>query len=196
MNGNGASASIEGFVYVTMSSIAQACIAFVSANLGAGKWRNIKKSVLYSCAYVCLFGISVGAVATLLGRQLLSIYLNVPEAIEEGYSRLVVICLTYFLCGLMDVMAYSVRGIGYSVLPTIVSLCGACGFRILWIYTIFRISAMHSLQGLAISYPISWVLTFAVHLIVFIVLYTKKKRSYSQAEEEKEIIQETAEENN
>ena len=94
----------------------------------------------------------------------------------------------------MDVMAYAIRGVGYSILPTIVSLLGACGFRILWIYTIFRISAMHSLQGLAISYPISWALTFVVHLIVFIIVYRKKKRQYEQLTVQEEIIPETPEE--
>ncbi|MDE7439344.1 MAG: MATE family efflux transporter [Clostridia bacterium] len=194
VDGNGASGSIEGFVYVTMNSVAQACIAFVSANFGVGKWQNIKKSVLYSALYVCIFGISVGVIATIFGKSLLAIYLNKPEAIEVGYSRLRIICLTYFLCGLMDAMAYAVRGIGYSLLPTIVSLCGACGLRILWIYTIFKISSMHSLQGLAISYPVSWLLTFAVHLIFFIVLYIRKKRLSNIAETE--IIAETSEENN
>lgn len=189
MDGNGAAGSIEGFIYVTMNSVAQACIAFVSANFGAGKWQNIKKAVLYSAAYVCIFGISVGAIATIFGKPLLSIYVNKPEAIDAGYSRLIIICLTYFLCGLMDVTAYAVRGIGYSILPTIVSLCGACGFRILWIYTVFTMDSMHSLQGLTISYPISWILTFAVHLIVFTVMFTKKKRNYTP-----ENIQETAEE--
>ena len=196
MDGNGAAGSIEGFVYVTMNSVAQACIAFVSANFGAGKWDNIKKAVWYSAAYVCIFGITVGGLVTIFAKPLLSIYLDNAEAIEAGYSRMLIICLTYFLCGLMDVMAYAVRGVGYSILPTIVSLCGACGFRILWIYTIFKISSMHSLQGLVISYPISWALTFAVHLTVFIVLFAKKKREYEQSRAEEEIIPQTVEENN
>ena len=194
MDGNGAACSIEGFVYVSMNSVAQACIAFVSANFGAGKWDNIKKIVLYSFVYVCIFGLSVGGLVTILGKPLLSIYVSTPEKISVGYSRLIVICLTYCLCGLMDVMGYSVRGIGYSVLPTIVALLGACGFRILWVYTIFRLSAMHSLQGLAISYPISWALTFAVHSTVFIILYRKKKREYEQSRVQDEIIPQTAEE--
>ena len=196
VDGNGAASSIEGFVYVTMNSVAQACIAFVSANFGAGKWQNIKKAVWYSVAYVCIFGLSVGGIVTILGKPLLSIYLSDPEKIAVGYSRLIVICLTYLLCGLMDTMAYAIRGVGYSILPTIVSLLGACGFRILWIYTIFRIDAMHSLQGLAISYPISWALTFSVHLLVFIILYRKKKREFAQSEDKEQIIEQTAEENN
>ena len=201
MDGNGAAGSIEGFVYVTMNSVAQACIAFVSANFGAGKWGNIKKAVWYSFTYVFIFGLSVGGLATIFARPLLSIYLSNPEAIEAGYSRMLIICLTYFLCGFMDVMAYAIRGIGYSILPTIVSLLGACGFRILWIYTVFKIDAMHSLQGLVISYPISWALTFAVHLTVFIILYRMKKREFnrSRVQDEtmqEEIIPQTAEEIN
>ena len=196
VDGNGAASSIEGFVYVTMNSVSQACIAFVSANFGAGKWGNIRKSVWYSVAYICAFGISVGGLAAIFGKQLLSIYLNNPEAIDVGYSRLIIICLTYFFCGLMDLMAYAVRGIGYSVLPTVVALLGACGFRILWIYTIFRIDAMHSLRGLTISYPISWALTFAVHLTVFIILYKKEKRIFDQSKANEEIMEQTAEEIN
>lgn len=198
MDGNGAACSIEGFVYVTMNSVAQACIAFVSANFGAMKWRNIKKSVMYSVIYVCIFGITVGGLATVLGKFLLSVYIDDAEAISVGYSRLIVICLTYFLCGLMDVMAYAVRGIGYSLVPTIVSLCGACGFRILWVYTVFPVDAMHSLQGLSVSYPISWFLTFAVHLVVFIVLFIRKRRYFDSVKEaeDSEIIEESVEENN
>ena len=196
VDGNGAASSIEGFVYVTMSGVSQACIAFVSANFGAGRWDNIKKTVWYSVGYVFIFGLSVGGLAAIFGRQLLGIYLNNPDAIELGYSRMLIICLTYFFCGLMDLMAYAVRGVGYSLLPTIVSLLGACGFRILWIYTIFRLDAMHSLQGLTISYPISWALTFAVHLTIFIIMYRKKKREYEQSRAGDEIIPQTVEENN
>lgn len=175
VDGNGAACSIEGFVYVTMNSVAQACIAFVSANFGARKWENIKKCLRYCVGYVCLFGITVGVIVTLLGKVLLSIYLpKNPEAIEIGYTRLVIICLTYFTCGLMDTFAYSLRGIGYSLLPTIVSLCGACGSRILWIYTVFLLEPFHSLQGLAISYPISWVLTASTHFMLFAILFAKK----------------------
>ena len=98
----------------------------------------------------------------------------------------------------MDVMAYAVRGIGYSLVPTIVSLCGACGFRILWVYTVFPVDAMHSLQGLSVSYPISWFLTFAVHLVVFIVLFIRKRRYFNSVKEaeDSEIIEESVEENN
>ena len=135
MDGNGASSSIEGFVYAAMNSVAQACLAFVSANFAVGNWRNIKKVALYTTLLVLIFGLSGGILVAVFGRQLLAIYVGNPDAIQVGYSRLILISLTYFTCGLMDVFAYSLRGMGYSLTPTIVSLCGVCGVRIIWIYT-------------------------------------------------------------
>lgn len=186
--GNGAACSIEGFVYVTMNSVAQACIAFASANVGAGKWQNVKKIVWYSTFYACLFGTVSGGLVTLVAKPFLYLYTKDPIAIDIGYERLLIICLTYFSCGLMDVFGYAVRGVGYSILPTIVTLCGACGTRIFWIYTIFNLSSMHGLLGLSISYPVSWFLTFVVHAIVFIIVFKKKKKYYESNKEQQEIV--------
>lgn len=181
VDGNGASSSIEGFVYTAMNSVAQTSVAFVSANFGCNNWKNIKRSFVYCLTYVFLLGMGMGALAIAFGKPLLGIYLpQNPAAVEIGYSRLVLICLTYYLCGMMDVVAFSLRGIGYSTLPTIVSLCGVCGMRILWIYTVFVQEQFNSLQGLMISYPVSWLLTFAVNFTLFAILYAKKHKRYKQ----------------
>ncbi len=173
MDGNGASSSLEGFIYTAMNSVAQGCVAFVSANYGAQKRQNIKKSILYAILLVLCMNFTVGILILLLKDPLLRLYIHTDKALEAGSQRLYIIALTYFLCGFMDVFAYALRGIGYSVLPTIVSLCGACGLRIIWIYTIFKQDAFHSISGLAISYPISWIITAGVHLICFIILFKK-----------------------
>ena len=91
--------------------------------------------------------------------------------IQYGVMRLSIICTTYFLCGMMDVIVGSLRGMGYSIMPMLVSLTGACLFRVVWIYTVFQ--QYRSLETLYISYPISWLLTFMVHLICFFVVYSK-----------------------
>ena len=180
VDGNGAASSIEGFVYVSMNSMSQACIAFVSTNYGACNFRNIKRVVSYAILYVCIFGMTVGGLATLVARPLLGLYLNDPQSIEIGYSRMLIICITYFMCGIMDVLGNSLRGIGYSLLPAITSLCGVCGLRIIWIYVVFPLPQFHNLAWLAGSYPISWVLTAAVHLVCFVLLYHKKSSANRQ----------------
>jgi putative MATE family efflux protein len=175
VGGNGAAGSLEGFIYISMNSIAQSCVAFVSANYGAQKKENIKKSIIYSSGLVILMNLIVGAIVLVFQNQLLGLYVHTEEAMEAGRQRIIIIALTYFLCGLMDVLANSLRGIGYSVLPMIVSLAGVCGIRIFWIYTIFPMENFNNIQSLSVSYPISWIVTASIHLICFILMFKKIK---------------------
>ena len=99
------------------------------------------------------------------GRRLLAVYNSNPEVIAWGMLRMKVLFTTYFLCGMMDTMVGSIRGLGYSILPTLVSLTGACGLRVIWIFTIF--AAQRSLAILYLSYPISWAVTAMAHMICF-----------------------------
>ena len=102
---------------------------------------------------------------------LLSIYNTDPQVIQYGMLRMEIICLTYFTCGIMDVMVGCLRGLGYSIMPMIVSLAGACGIRVLWIFTVFQWD--RTLTMLYISYPVSWMITAAVHIICFLVIIRK-----------------------
>ncbi len=171
MAGNTAASNIEGFVYTSMNALYQAATSFTSQNVGARKTERVVP-VLFSClGIVTAVGLVLGGIAIGFGNQLLGIYSSDPVVIKYGLERLRVVCLTYFLCGLMDVSCGSIRGMGYSVTPTIVSLTGACGLRILWIYTVFR--ADHTLFNLYLSYPISWFVTFVVHIICFVVFYRR-----------------------
>jgi Na+-driven multidrug efflux pump len=168
MAGNAAAANLEGFVYVAMNAFHYTALSFVSQNFGAGKKERINKVVFLCMGFVTAVGLLLGNVFYFFGHQLLSIYSSDPEVINYGIIRMSYICVTYFLCGLMDTMVGSLRGLGYSVMPMIVSLIGACLLRIVWINTVFRLSP--TLQMLYVSYPISWALTFMVHVICYIVV--------------------------
>ena len=85
-----------------------------------------------------------------------------------------IIMISYFTCGTMDVCVGALRGLGYAVTPMIVSLLGACGLRIVWIYSLFRV--YRTLECLYLSYPVSWILTTIVHVICFIVLFGRSKK--------------------
>ena len=87
----------------------------------------------------------------------------------------------YFICGMMDTMVGTLRGMGYSVMPMLVSLTGAFLFRVVWIYTVFR--QHRTLETLYVSYPISWTLTFLAHLICFVVAYRKVKKMWQGLDE-------------
>lgn len=180
MAGNTAGSNIEGFVYTAMNSFYQASISFTGQNYGAHKFRRIGKVLLYCEGLVILVGLIMGNGAYLLADKLLLLYSDDPEVIAYGVRRIAYICIPYFLCGMMDVIVGSLRGIGCSLLPMFVSLTGACVFRVIWIYTVF--AKVHTLPCLYLSYPISWALTFSVHLICFLVLYRRLRKNNQDSE--------------
>ncbi len=171
--GNAAAGNLEGFVYMAMNSCAQASISFVSQNYGAKRVNRIPRVLLTCAACVTVVGLVMGLGFQLGSRQLLSIYTSNLSAIGFGVIRMTYICSIYFVCGLMDVLAGTMRGIGYSLLPTVVSLIGACALRIVWIFTVFR--AFRSLETLYIAYPVTWSVTAAAHLVCFLLTWKKIK---------------------
>ncbi|MDD6327308.1 MAG: MATE family efflux transporter [Lachnospiraceae bacterium] len=174
--GNSAAQNIEGFVYVSMNAFHQATISFTSQNVGAGKLDRINKILIWAETCVFVVGFALGNLAALFGRPLLSIFTQSAAVEDAGMKRIMVICTTYALCGMMDVMVGSLRGLGYSVMPTIVSLIGACGLRLLWIFTFFRIDKFHTLTSLYLTYPASWIVTTIAHVICFIIVRRKIER--------------------
>lgn len=171
MAGSTASANIEGFVYTSMNAVYQTALSFTSQNFGAKKFDRITKILFYCLGLVTAVGLVLGGSAVLFGRQLLGIYSSKPEVIEYGMSRLRLICGPYFLCGIMDTMVGGLRGIGCSVVPMLVSLTGACAFRVVWIFTVFAMN--RTLQTLYLSYPVSWAITFSAHVICYILIRRK-----------------------
>ena len=179
MAGNTAAASLEGFVYTAMNSMSQASLSFTGQNFGAGQLKRIKRIAGICLASVSVVGLILGMAFYLLGTPLSRIYSPDQAVIDVSLIRLEIICTTYFLCGIMEVLVGLLRGMGQSLLPTTVSLLGACAFRVLWIYTVF--AADKTLTTLYISYPISWLLTSFIHLVCFFIVYFYNKRKLLKA---------------
>lgn len=179
MSGNTAASNIEGFVYTAMNAFHQTAISFTGQNYGAHKIKRIGRILLICQVSVILVGLILGNAAYFFSDTLLQLYApDDREVIAFGVLRLSIICTTYCLCGMMDVMVGALRGMGHSIMPMLVSLTGACLFRIVWIYTVFQ--SYRTLKCLYFSYPISWALTFAVHLICFGVVYFRMRRKYPE----------------
>lgn len=178
--GNSAAANIEGFVYMAMNSFYQATLSFMSQNFGAGEYKRLNK--ILACGELCVVavGLVLGNAAVLFGNQLLSIYSDSPEVIAAGMVRLHYISKVYFLCGIMDVLVGALRGIGYSVLPMLVSLLGACGLRLLWIATVFQIPEFHKVEVVYLSYAITWIITAGVHFLCYVIVRKKVTKKYEQ----------------
>ncbi len=176
MAANTASANIEGFVYIAMNSVYQAAMNFSGQNYGAGHYRRIHK-VLFAClGIVTVVGFVLGWGAYFMGDSLLHIYTDSAMVIKFGLQRMQIICLSYFICGWMDTIVGVMRGMGYGIMPMLVSLVGVCLLRIVWIYTIFQV--YYKLPVLYLSWPITWIVTFAMHCICYCGIWIKHRRDF------------------
>ena len=178
VSGNAAAGNIEGFVYTSMNSVTQSALNFTGQNHGAKNFERVKKTSFISLGFVFLIGLVLGVSAYIFSRPLLSIYISdSEEAIRFGVTRLLYISVPYCLCGIMDVSTGLLRGLGSSVMPMIITVAGVCGFRIVWIYSVFSMPQYHTLEVLYISYIISWTMTFIVQIVLFVILYCIKKKN-------------------
>jgi len=172
--GSTAGSNLENFTYTAMTAVYQAALSFSSQNYGAHNYKRIRKVMWYCLGLVSIVGIIFGGGSTLFREPLLGIYSSDSKVVSYGAERVIWICTPYFLCGLMDVMTGILRGMGYTVMPMFVSLAGACGLRIIWIYTVF--AHYHTLSILYMSYPLTWFITFSIHFICFWIVMNKKFR--------------------
>lgn len=171
--GNSAAANLEGFIYFAMNAFYQATISFTSQNVGARRIKRIDKVITRGEMCVVAVGLVLGLLTVTFGRTLLGIYSPSDVVIDAGMERLRIIALTYALCGAMDVMVGSLRGMGCSITPMIVSLIGVCGIRVIWLMTLFQIPEFHTLKMLFLTYPFTWVITLIAHIITFIIVRKK-----------------------
>lgn len=177
--GNSAAANLEGFVYMAMNAFYQTTLSFVSQNYGAGEQKRINRIVLLGEACVIVTGTLLGNMVVFFGNDLLQIYSNNPEVIAAGMVRLHYISMIYALCGIMDVMVGALRGIGYSIMPMIVSIVGVCVLRLIWLATVFQIPEFHKIETVYLSYLVTWILTSLVYIVFFVWIRIRSARKKS-----------------
>ncbi len=171
MAGYTAANNILGFLYVSVNSITQACMSFTSQNYGVRKFKRMDKVLLECLGLTVMVALVLGGGSYLFGAELMHIYTKSTKVVECGVDIMLYTTVTYFLCGIMDLLPGALRGMGHSTVPMILSVIGTVGTRIVWIYAIFPYH--RSLDFLFISYPVSWFLTIVMQVICF--YFVRKK---------------------
>lgn len=178
MAGNTIASQIEGFIYNACYSVALTALAFVSQNYGAKKPERIKLVVKESIAVVCVLAFVLSGLIILLSKPLCSIFSDSEEAISIARDRLLIVGSTYLICGIMDILSNTMRGLGKSTTAMVVSLSGSCIFRILWLHTFYMLKP--SLIMLYVVYPISWVLTVGIFVALYFPVMRKTERIFAE----------------
>jgi putative MATE family efflux protein len=187
VTGSAASQNIESLVYVVYNAFYEAALTFTGQAVGAKKYKNIKKILL--CALACIM--IVVAVLTpfliIFKDAFLSVYLrDATDALGAGSVRYMLLVLTYFLCGVMEVGSAGLRGMGRSTTSMIISLIGSCLLRIVWVKTVCVL--VPQAWCIYLCMPISWILTSAVLFIFVAVIVRKTIKNEERHELNKEML--------
>ena len=176
MAGYTAANNLLGFLYAAVNSVTQACMSFTSQNLGVKKFERMDR-VLMDCGIISLaIAGTVGTTFYLFGPEILQIYTKEPDVIQAGMEIISITTIPYFLCGIMDLIPGSLRGMGRSGVPMVLSIIGTVGTRIVWIYGVFP--RYRSLFILFISYPVSWIITISLQVVCFLLVRKQIRASY------------------
>lgn len=176
MAGNTCAQQLEHFIAQILSAFSQSAISFISQNYGAKNFDRIKKTIYSSLLLVVAFGISVGVILLAIAKPFINLTLSGQEAREAAMLRAEIMITTFTIGSIMDLLAYSLRGLNKSVTAMLVSLIGVCAFRIVWIKTIF--TTMPTLTMLYICYPISWLITGITHGIILSIRFRNEKKKH------------------
>ncbi len=168
---NTAAQQFDGILFFIGNGIALSCMSFVSQNYGAGKLDRIKRVLWQAILLVTGVGITLGVLLVLCAEPLLRIMTSDPLVIEYAKIRLTILGLTYFTCGIMECFSYTLRSLGKSVTAMIISLIGVCGFRILWLNSIFLLVPTRPM--LYWAWTLSWVFSTGLYCCFFFPLIKK-----------------------
>ncbi len=177
VSGNSAAANADALVYDVMAAFYTACGSFIGQNFGAGKLDRVKKTYQISLVYSFGVGAILGLLLVAFGRTFLSLFTNDAAVIDAGMYRLTVMGFSYAVSALMDCTISASRGLGMSLIPTIMVVLGSCVFRIIWIFTVF--AHFGTLSSLYLLYVFSWSITAVAEILYFVHIYRRYARRYS-----------------
>ena len=86
----------------------------------------------------------------------------------------------YFLAGVQESLSGALRGLGHSVLPTVISIVGICGLRMLWVLVLIDYPPFDTIQGVFLCYPVSWAITAIAVGTALIIVYKKTKKALAE----------------
>lgn len=167
--GLSAAANADPLVYDVMNAFYAACSSFIGQNFGAKNGLRIKRTFFIVAGYSLFISIFLGSFFFIFGEEFLGLFSKNQTVINAGLYRLKVMATTYWISVFMDTAISACRGLGKTLIPSIIVILGSCVFRILWVHTIF----MHyrTIESLFLLFGFSWAITAIAETIYFIIVY-------------------------
>ena len=174
LSGSGYSGQIDNIIYVMMDAIALSAQVFISQNLGARNYGRIKSTLVTSVSMVGVLGLSLSGLLVLLIKPIVFAISGDQQVMQAAFARTVWVTVFYFLCGIMNTMSFSLRGLGKSFISMIIVVVGNVVLRVLWISFVFPLNKTEAM--IYVLYPITWAITITMLAIILVVILKDLKQ--------------------
>ena len=151
--------------WMTITAMSQSVTTFAGQNYGAGKYDRLKKGVRVSIGMSAIITLALSAIMVLFARPILTIFTPDHDVLEIGVSMVRFLAPSYITYILIELLSGAIRGAGKSLVPTLITIFGVCGLRLLWLFTM--VPVYHTINMVAASYPITWSVTSIALLLYY-----------------------------
>ena len=151
--------------WMTITAMSQSVTTFAGQNYGAGKYDRLKKGVRVSIGMSAVITLALSAIMVLFARPILTIFTPDHDVLEIGVSMVRFLAPSYITYILIELLSGAIRGAGKSLVPTLITIFGVCGLRLLWLFTV--VPVYHTINMVAASYPITWSVTSIALLLYY-----------------------------
>jgi putative MATE family efflux protein len=163
---------IDGIFWMIMSSFGISITTFVGQNYGAGKYDRVRKGSKVCLRMAMAVAIGLSAILYFTGPYIYWLFTTDTLVVEKGMEILHIMVPTFWTYVFIEIFSGSLRGMGDSFIPMILTSMGVCVLRILWLFTIVPLRP--EISTVIYSYPITWSVT-SVLFIIYYIYYTKRK---------------------
>ena len=165
VSADAAAANADTIIYDVMNAFYVACSSFIGQNYGAGNRERVLKSYRFCMFYAFAIGTILGVSSWVFAVPFLHLFTSDAAVIAAGVRRTAVMGPIYGISSFMDTPIAASRGLGDTLVPTIIVILGSCVFRIIWLYTVF--AYFKTYESLYLLYTFSWAITAVAELLYF-----------------------------
>lgn len=165
---------MDAFYWMVISAFGIAATTFVGQNYGAGKYTRVRKSVSICIKITLVTAVFMSVFFLTAGKYLFHLFTNDPAVIQIGIRILMYMAPAYALFVFIEIYSGALRGIGDVIIPAIMTCCGVCIFRALWVFIL--VPFQPTIETITLSYPVSWGIT----AVLFIIYWRRKQKHFGE----------------
>ena len=164
---------IDSVYWMISSSFGIGVTTFVGQNYGAGLYKRVRQCIRQSAVIMALITVFMTFILYKWGFLAFNLFATDESVINTGTAMIRYLSPFYITYTTIELLSGSLRGMGSSLKPMIISVFGICILRVLWIF--LAVPVWHRIETIEFSYPLTWVTTSILYLLYYFRFVSKRK---------------------